>query len=198
MRCAPRWLRIGHAMVASTDSDLYMKAWGSPAPGWDRIRGGAPPAVGSGPEQRLDGAALIHGAVGLSDTLERQGQVEDLAGMDFALPDEIDELGQEAAHRRGTAVQVDVGVEHLFAGELDIVEDADVADVPARPGGADGLHHRLLGADRLDHRVRAEPARELLDPPHPLAPALFDDVSRPELKGDLLPLRVAAHGDDLF
>jgi hypothetical protein len=34
--------------------------------------------VGSGPEQRLDGATLIHGAIPLGDLLERQGQVEDL------------------------------------------------------------------------------------------------------------------------
>jgi hypothetical protein len=30
---------------------------------------------------------------------------------------------------------------------LHAVGDPDVADVPTGPGGADGLHHRLLGAD---------------------------------------------------
>jgi hypothetical protein len=95
-------------------------------------------------------------------------------------------------------VQVDVGEEHLFAGELDVMKDADVADVPAWPGGADGLHHGLLGADCLDHRVCAEPAREFLDPGHPLVPSLLDDVGRPELEGELLSWLVAAHGDDPF
>src|SRR6266705_2081547 len=62
-----------------------------------------------GPEQRLDGAAFVHGAVALRDLVEGQGQVEDLAGIDVAVPDEVGQLGQEAAHRRGTAVQVDLG-----------------------------------------------------------------------------------------
>jgi hypothetical protein len=54
-------------------------------------------------------------------------------------------------------VQVDLGEEQLVVWELDIVQDPDEADVPARPGGADGLHHRLLVTDRLDYRVGAEP-----------------------------------------
>src|SRR5438105_1110919 len=74
--------------------------------------------------------------------------------------------------------------------------DADVTDMPAWPGGADGLHHRLLRADSLDHRVRTEPAREFLDPRHAIVPSLFDDVSGAELEGELLSRLVAAHGDD--
>src|SRR5215213_9629982 len=45
----------------------------------------------------------------------------------------------------------------------DAVSDAYEADVAAGACGVDGLHHRLLGADGLDHGVRAEPVRELLD-----------------------------------
>jgi hypothetical protein len=75
---------------------------------------------------------------------------------------------------------------------------ADEADVAARAGGADDLHHRLLAADRLDHRVRAEPVRELLDPGHALVPSLLDDVGRAELERQLLSWRVAAHGDNPF
>jgi len=78
------------------------------------------------------------------------------------------------------------------------MSDADEADVPAWPGGADGLHHRLLRADCLDHRVCAEPAREFLDPRHALVPSLLDDVGRAELEGELLSWFVAAHGDDPF
>jgi hypothetical protein len=48
--------------------------------------------VGSGPQQRLDCAALVHGALALGDLLERQGQVEDLAGVDLTVSDELDQL----------------------------------------------------------------------------------------------------------
>jgi hypothetical protein len=47
---------------------------------------------------------------------------------------------------------MDVREEHLFAWELDVMSDAEVADVPAWPGGADGLHHRLLGERRPSMR----------------------------------------------
>ena len=56
--------------------------------------------------------------------VEGQGQVEDPAGIDLAVPDEIDELGQEAAHRGGTAVQVDLREEQLVVRELDVVREA--------------------------------------------------------------------------
>ncbi|APU15344.1 MULTISPECIES: hypothetical protein [Actinoalloteichus] len=41
---------------------------------------------------------------------------------------------------------------------------AHVAEVAAPAGGADGLEERLLGAERLDHRVRTEPAGRRKDP----------------------------------
>jgi hypothetical protein len=50
------------------------------------------------------------------------------------------------------AVQVHVREEQLLAVQLHVVGDADVPDVTAGTGGADGLHHRLLGA---------EPARQI-------------------------------------
>src|SRR6266536_602280 len=80
--------------------------------------------------------------------------------------------------------------------QLDTVGDADEADVPARAGGVDRLQHRLPGADRLDDRVRAETARELLDPLDALVAALLDDLSRAELTRQALPRLVAAHRDD--
>ena len=93
-------------------------------------------------------------------------------------------------------MQVDVGEEQLLAGQLHVVGDPDVADVAAGPGGADGLHHRLLGADGLDDRVRAEPAGEVLDPGDAVVAALGDDVGGAELPGEPLPGLVPAHGDD--
>ena len=76
------------------------------------------------------------------------------------------------------------------------MEHADEPDVPAGSGGADGLHHRLLGADRLDDRVRADPIGEVLDPRHALVTAFDHDVGRAEFARELLPRLVTAHRDD--
>jgi hypothetical protein len=57
-------------------------------------------------------------------------------------------------------------------GQLHTVGEPDVADVPAGAGGPDGLHHRLLGADRLDHGVRAQAVSEDLDAGDTLVAAL--------------------------
>ena len=51
-------------------------------------------------QQRLDRAALVHRAVALRHLLKRQGQVEDLAGVDLPVPDQVDKLGQIAATSR--------------------------------------------------------------------------------------------------
>ncbi len=85
--------------------------------------------------------------------------------------------------------------EQLVAGQV-AVGDADVADVAAGPDGADGLQHRLAGADGLDDRVHAEPAGEFLDPGDAFVAAFFDDVGGAELAGELLAGLVAAHDDD--
>src|ERR671910_3237746 len=65
-------------------------------------------------QQRLDSAALVHRTVALRYLLERQGQVEDLAGVDLPVPDQVDQLGQEAPNRGGTAVQVHMREEELL------------------------------------------------------------------------------------
>src|SRR3954471_24512733 len=90
-------------------------------------------------EQGLDRAALVHRPVALGGLVQRQGEVEDAAGVDGAVADELDQVGQEAADRGGTAVQVHLGEDQLVAGQRDVVGDADVADVPAGAGGPDGL-----------------------------------------------------------
>jgi hypothetical protein len=76
------------------------------------------------------------------------------------------------------------------------VEDADVPEVAAGTGGADGLRQRFLGADSFDDAVCAEPSAQLLDPCHSFVAALFDDVGGAELAGQLLPRSVAAHRDN--
>src|SRR5256885_17196650 len=79
------------------------------------------------PQERLDRAALIHRAVTLGDLLERQGEIEDLAGVDLAVAHQVDQLGQEAAYRGGTAVQVDMGEEQLLTLELNPMRDSNIA-----------------------------------------------------------------------
>jgi hypothetical protein len=81
----------------------------------------------SGLKQDLDRAALIHGAVIFRDLIERQRQIEDLAGVDFAFPDEVDELGQIAANRRRAPVQMHMRVGKLLAIERQAVRHADIA-----------------------------------------------------------------------
>src|SRR2546423_1342813 len=56
-------------------------------------------------EERLDGAAFVHGAVPLGDFVERQGEVEDFAGVNLPGPDAVDRLGEAAAEGAATAVQ---------------------------------------------------------------------------------------------
>lgn len=55
-------------------------------------------------EQRRDRGAFVHSAVAVGDLGQREHGVEDFAGVDLAVPDQIDELGQEAAYRGGSAV----------------------------------------------------------------------------------------------
>jgi hypothetical protein len=124
----------------------------------------------SGSEQGLDGAPFVHCPVTFGGLLEREGQVEDLAGVDHAPPDELDQFGQEPPDRGWAAVPVYGGEEQLVAGQLDAVGDADVADVAAGTGGTDRLHHRLLGADGFDDRVRAEAAVSSFTAATPLPP----------------------------
>src|SRR5436190_3282294 len=92
-------------------------------------------------QQHLGCAAFVHRLVPVGRFVEREGEVEDLAGVDVAVPDQLDELGQEAAHGRGTAEEVHLGEEQFVAGDRDVVADADEADVAAGAGGAHRLRH---------------------------------------------------------
>src|SRR5205085_344823 len=60
------------------------------------------------PQQRLDCAALVHRAIALSHSLERQDQVEHLPRVDGSGQDEIDQLRKIPTDRRGTAEQTNV------------------------------------------------------------------------------------------
>jgi hypothetical protein len=49
--------------------------------------------LGSKREQDLDGAAFIHRGVTFCRLVQRQGEIEDLAGIDLSVPDQLDQLG---------------------------------------------------------------------------------------------------------
>src|SRR5207237_7961328 len=114
-------------------------------------------------QQRLDRAALVHRAVALRHLIEWQHQVEDFPGVDLSIKHQLNQLGEEAAHRRGATVKMDVRVEQLRAIEVDSVRDADVADRPARARGSYRLHHRLGRADTFQHGVRTHALGQLPD-----------------------------------
>src|SRR6266566_8822755 len=139
----------------------------------------------SRPEQHLDGAPLVHGAVALGDLRHGQFQVEDLAGVDLPVPYEVDQRGQVAAHRGWTAVEVNVGEEQSLAVQLDPVRNADVGDVPALARGADRLYHRFLRPNALKHRVSTDSIGHVHDPGYALVAALDHDVGRAEFACEL-------------
>ena len=62
---------------------------------------------------RRSSMAVYPAAASASGELE----VEHLAGVDLAVPDAVDEVGQEPAHGGGAAVEVDLGEEQLVAGK---------------------------------------------------------------------------------
>src|SRR5437773_1739713 len=57
------------------------------------------------PHERLDRPTLVHGGVGLGDPLQVGLEVEDPAGIDAALQDIVEQLGDVHAHRSGAAAQ---------------------------------------------------------------------------------------------
>jgi hypothetical protein len=79
-------------------------------------------------------------------------------------------------------VQVHVGEEQLHARESDLVSHPDIADMATGTRGMDGLHHRLLGADGLDHRVRAQAVGQILDRRHAILTAFGDNIGGAELQ----------------
>ena len=83
-------------------------------------------------------------------------------------------------------MEVDVSVEQFLTLEFDTVRHADITDVAALAGGMDCLHHRFLGTDALQDRIRADSFRQILDSSHALITALGHDVGSAEFTRDLL------------
>jgi hypothetical protein len=84
-------------------------------------------------QKRFDRPPFIHRPVALRHLVQGQGQVEDLARVDLPLPDQVDQLGQEAPYRGGAAVQVYVRAEELPPRDIHIVQHTDEADMTAGP-----------------------------------------------------------------
>src|SRR6476659_6981759 len=91
---------------------------------------------------------------------------------------------------------MNVGKEQLQARNVDSMADANETHVSAAARGVNRLHRRLVRAYGLDHRVRAEPIGELLDPGDAFVAPLLDDVGRAVETRQLLALRVTRHRDD--
>lgn len=60
-------------------------------------------------EEHLDCGPLVHGLVASGCLAERQFEIEDLARVDGAVPDQVDQLRQEPAHRRRATVEMHLG-----------------------------------------------------------------------------------------
>src|SRR5215211_6651608 len=86
---------------------------------------------GSWAQEDLDRLALVHRAVAVGGLVERQRDVEDLAGVDLAVPDEVDQLGQEAPHWGRPAVDMGEAPEQVHAVQRDAMGDADEPDMAA-------------------------------------------------------------------
>jgi ATP-NAD kinase C-terminal domain len=60
--------------------------------------GGSSLRAWSRAQEHLDRFSLVHCPVAGGGFVERQFEVEDLARVDLAIPDQVDQLGQKAAH----------------------------------------------------------------------------------------------------
>ena len=58
-------------------------------------------------------------------------EIENVPRIDLPLPQLLDQLGQIAPHRRGTALQMDMGKEQFLPFDLDGMRDADITHGPA-------------------------------------------------------------------
>jgi hypothetical protein len=74
-----------------------------------------------------------------------------------------------------------MSIEQLLAIEFDSMRYTDIADGTTRAGGTDRLHHRLLRADALQHRVCTNSPCKLHDAGYPLLSSLRDNVCCTEL-----------------
>src|SRR3954468_23920995 len=80
------------------------------------------------PDQGLDGAPFVHRGVGVGDVVEVGAEVEDLAGVDGAVKDGLEQLGLVGARASGAAAHADVAVEGALGVDRRVVGDSDPAN----------------------------------------------------------------------
>src|SRR6266700_7990126 len=82
------------------------------------------------PYERLDRAALVHGGVRLHDAVEVGFEIEHAPGLDTALQDVVEQLGDVAAHGRHAAAQANVAEDHRIDRDLNVVRGPDNCTSP--------------------------------------------------------------------
>jgi hypothetical protein len=102
-------------------------------------------------------------AITFGDLIERQFEIEDLAGIDPLVQHQLDQPGQVAPYGRRSAVQMNVRVEQIGPVELDTVRHSNIANESARTRRANRLHHGFLRTHALAHAVRANSFGQLLN-----------------------------------
>src|SRR6185436_14656235 len=118
----------------------------------------------SGLDHHLDRFALVHRAIAVGNAVEVHNAVEDAAWLNPALHDIGQKLFYICPHWRGTACDRDVTVETWYGGrDLAVLRYTYAPDGTAGPHDADCGEHCFIMPHALEHRVCAEPLRELLD-----------------------------------
>ena len=155
-------------------------------------------AVGRhGWRQHLDRAALVHRAIALGRLLQRQGQVEDQAGVDRAGQHPLQEVGEVAAHGRHAAGEADVLLEHPAHRQLDAVRDARRSPT-VEPGRATAKAV-FIDSSVPTHSSTASAPTPAVSSAMRAPPSLPRSATMsvaPKAAGDLLARLVARHGDD--
>jgi len=153
--------------------------------------------TGSGAEEDLNGLPRVHRLVTGRCLVQRELDVEHLAGVDLPVPDQVDELGQEPADRGGAAVQIDAGEEQVRDGKFGVCAEPPgqfldfcyslVAALPDDVGGAElpgQLLPRFMAAHR-DNPLGAElVGRQHAEQPHGTVPDHRDGLPGSGLGGN--------------
>src|SRR5439155_17632859 len=98
--------------------------------------------------------------------------------------------------RSRSTVELDVREEQLLTVERYTVRNADVTYIAAWARGIDRLHHRLLRANTLQHRIGTDSIGQFLDARNTFITSLNHNVGRSKFACEFLARRVAAHCDD--
>jgi hypothetical protein len=100
---------LGQKLAASADSERVVRIW--------HFRGAVTKAFVCGDlvlvesswlEERLDRSPFVHCSISLGSSFQWEDEVEDLARLNFSLPYQFHQLGEEATDRGRTTMQMDL------------------------------------------------------------------------------------------